>query len=47
MGNLHFVKDGHHRVSIAIASGQETIAAYVTEVVTAVPAKASAALGRR
>ena len=35
---LHFVKDGHHRVSIAIATGQKTIDAYVTEVLTAVPA---------
>ena len=47
VGDLHFVSDGHHRVSIAIASGQETIDAYVTEVVTAVPAKGSAAAGRR
>lgn len=37
VGDPHFVKDGHHRVSIAIASGQETIDAYVTEVVTAIP----------
>ncbi|MCU1659902.1 MAG: hypothetical protein JWO57_4558 [Pseudonocardiales bacterium] len=39
VGDLHFVKDGHHRVSIAIATGQQTIDAYVTEVITAVPAK--------
>ncbi|MDT4892062.1 MAG: hypothetical protein QOE97_1097 [Pseudonocardiales bacterium] len=39
IGDLHFVRDGHHRVSIAIASGQKTIDAYVTEVLTAVPAK--------
>ncbi len=45
VGNLHFVKDGHHRVSIAIASGQQTIDAYVTEVVTAVPANPGAASG--
>ena len=38
IGDLHFVKDGHHRVSIALATGQTTIDAYVTEVVTAVPA---------
>lgn len=31
---LHFVEDGHHRVSIAAATGQETIDAYVTEIVT-------------
>ena len=35
---LHFVSDGHHRVSIAAATGQQTIDAYVTEILTAVPA---------
>lgn len=39
VGDLHFVKDGHHRVSVALATGQKTIDAYVTEVITAVPAK--------
>src|SRR5207244_1801512 len=39
VGELHFVKDGHHRVSIAMATGQKVIDAYVTEVLTAVPAK--------
>jgi hypothetical protein len=39
VGDLHFVKDGHHRVSVALATGQRTIDAYVTEVITAVPAK--------
>jgi hypothetical protein len=39
IGDLHFVKDGHHRVSIALATGQKTIDAYVTEVLTAVPAR--------
>ncbi|MFN2559828.1 MAG: chromosome partitioning protein ParB [Jatrophihabitans sp.] len=39
VGDLHFVKDGHHRVSIAIAHGLETIDAYVTEVLTVVPAR--------
>ena len=38
IGDLHFVKDGHHRVSIAIATGLATIDAYVTEVRTTVPA---------
>jgi hypothetical protein len=38
VGDLHFVQDGHHRVSIAIATGATTIDAYVTEVLTAVPA---------
>ena len=31
---LHFVRDGHHRVSVARALGHETIEAYVTEVRT-------------
>ncbi len=39
IGELHFVKDGHHRVSIALATGQKTIDAYVTEILTAVPAR--------
>jgi hypothetical protein len=39
IGNLHFVRDGHHRVSIALATGQTTIDAYVTEVRTTLPAK--------
>ncbi len=38
VGDLHFVKDGHHRVSIALATGQTDIDAYVTEVHTTVPA---------
>ena len=37
VGDLHFVADGHHRVSIAAATGQDTIDAYVTEVLTAAP----------
>jgi hypothetical protein len=37
VGDLYFVKDGHHRVSIAIATGQKTIEAYVTEVQTVMP----------
>lgn len=39
VGDLHFVRDGHHRVSLAIAHGQQTIDAYVTEVQTLVPAR--------
>jgi hypothetical protein len=39
VGTLHFVRDGNHRVSIAIATGQTTIEAYVTEVRTTLPAK--------
>jgi hypothetical protein len=38
IADLHFVKDGHHRVSIAIATGRTAIDAYVTEVRTTVPA---------
>ena len=38
VGGLHFVSDGHHRVSIAAATGQQAIDAYVTEVQTVVPA---------
>jgi hypothetical protein len=34
IGDMHFVIDGHHRVSIAIATGGTTIEAYVTEVQT-------------
>ncbi len=38
VGGLHFVQDGHHRVSIALATGAKTIDAYVTEVLTRLPA---------
>ena len=38
VGDLHFVLDGHHRVSIAMAEGAKTIDAYVTELRTEVPA---------
>jgi hypothetical protein len=34
VGDLHFVEDGHHRVSVAMAAHQEMIDAYVTEVLT-------------
>ena len=34
IGELHFVKDGHHRVSVARALGHKDIDAYVTEVLT-------------
>jgi len=37
VGGLHFVSDGHHRVSIAAATGQQTIDAYVTEILTTNP----------
>jgi hypothetical protein len=38
IGDLHFVKDGHHRVSVARAMDHEVIEAYVTEVLTEVGA---------
>jgi hypothetical protein len=38
IGNLHFVKDGHHRVSVARALGYHDINAYVTEILTEVGA---------
>ncbi len=39
IGELHFVKDGHHRVSVARAMGHKDINAYVTEVLTEVGAE--------
>jgi hypothetical protein len=38
IGDLHFVRDGHHRVSVALALGHEVIEAQVTEVLTQIPA---------
>jgi hypothetical protein len=38
VGDLHFVEDGHHRVSVARQMRLETIDAYVTEIQTALPA---------
>jgi hypothetical protein len=37
VGDMHFVQDGHHRVSIALATGAKVIDAYVTEVTTQLP----------
>jgi hypothetical protein len=45
VGGLHFVKDGHHRVSVARATGHKTIEAYVTEVLTRIPATGLSAAG--
>jgi len=36
VGEMHFVEDGHHRVSVARQMGIEVIDAHVTEVTTAV-----------
>jgi hypothetical protein len=38
IGDVHFVRDGHHRVSAARALGRRDIDAYVTEVLTRVGA---------
>jgi hypothetical protein len=38
VGELYFVRDGHHRVSVALALGRADIDAYVTRVVTRVDA---------
>jgi hypothetical protein len=40
VGDLHFVKDGHHRVSVARAQKRDKIDAYVTEVRTRLGADA-------
>jgi len=44
VGDLHFVMDGHHRVSVAVATGQKTIEAHVTEVLTRMPAAGTCAV---
>jgi hypothetical protein len=36
IGDMHFVEDGHHRVSVARMLGHRDIQAYVTEVLTEV-----------
>jgi hypothetical protein len=40
IGEIYFVRDGHHRVSVARALGLTDIDAYVTEVVTRIGAEA-------
>ncbi len=39
IGEIYFVRDGHHRVSVARALGRTDIDAYITEVVTRVGAE--------
>ncbi|GGS13091.1 MULTISPECIES: ParB N-terminal domain-containing protein [Actinokineospora] len=39
VGDLHFVIDGHHRVSVAHAMNLRTIDAYVTEIITRLSAE--------
>ena len=38
IGDAHFVRDGHHRVSVARALGIKEIDAHVTEIITRVGA---------
>ena len=44
VGDMHFVRDGHHRVSVARALGRDVIEAYVTEVGTTIGAGRSLTL---
>jgi hypothetical protein len=37
VNGLHYVEDGHHRVSIARAARQDMIDAYITEVAVSAP----------
>ncbi len=43
VGDLYFVRDGNHRVSVARAHGEKTIEAYVTPVETSIPVEAKTA----
>jgi hypothetical protein len=45
IGEVHFVRDGHHRVSVYRALGRTHIDAYVTEVLTRVGATRNIRLG--
>jgi hypothetical protein len=44
MGDIYFVKDGNHRVSVARERGQDEIDAYVTEIVVPFPITAETRL---
>ncbi|HWI06444.1 MAG TPA: hypothetical protein VNT54_02880 [Solirubrobacteraceae bacterium] len=44
IGELHFVRDGHHRVAVARVQGRDRLDAHVVEVVTRVPADTSITL---
>jgi hypothetical protein len=46
IGALHFVRDGHHRVSVARAQGLRTIDAHVTEVITRISPEGGLRLGQ-
>jgi len=41
IGDIHFVRDGHHRVAVARAQGRDTIDAHVVDVATRVGADTS------
>jgi hypothetical protein len=45
VGEAYFVRDGHHRVSVARAAGHDTIEADVTEVLTRAGASADLRMG--
>jgi hypothetical protein len=45
VGDIHFVQDGHHRVSVARALGETMIEAHVRDVSTALPADPDLRLG--
>lgn len=45
VGELHFVRDGHHRVAVARAQGRDLVDAHVVEVLTRVPTGSSITLG--
>ncbi len=47
VGGVHYVTDGHHRVSIAASTRQCLIDAYVTQVLTAVPSAHEPAVAAR
>jgi hypothetical protein len=40
-GDMYFVRDGNHRISVARVRGQDFIDAYVTEIEASVPAELS------
>lgn len=44
VGELHFVRDGHHRVAVARAQGRDRVDAHVVEVLTQMPADSSITL---
>ena len=43
VGDLYFVRDGHHRVSVAKSQGRDDIDAYVTEVTTKLSSRTTCA----